>query len=172
MPGSLPAPSTPARRDNRKPGRSCSENPGGAGATHRAPHGLGAALRAACARGRDQELRRAGPARACQPGTGLPNRAAALVSADDSRSSVVLAASYFWPRSHSPAAAPVRGRSIGLAKTDRPLEGAPGEDVGYSTPSLALRIEKPRERNLFGERTWLNICSLARGVCLPFCHEF
>jgi hypothetical protein len=67
----------------------------------------------------------------------LPNRAAVLVSADDSRSSIVLAANYVWPRSHSPAAAPVRGRSIGLATTDRPLEGDPGKDMGYSIPSLA-----------------------------------
>src|SRR6516165_6173576 len=76
MPGSIPAPATPARQNNCKPGRSCSESPSGAGATNRPPDGLGAALRAASLRGQDPELRGAGQARACQPGTSLPNHAA------------------------------------------------------------------------------------------------
>src|SRR6516165_2488641 len=130
MPGSIPAPATPARQNNCKPGRSCSESPPGAGATNRPPDGLGAALRAASLRGRDPELRGAGRARARQPGANLANHAAAFVSAHDSRSSVVLAANYVWPRSYSPAAAPVRGRRLGLATTARSLEGAPGNDVG------------------------------------------
>src|SRR5262249_25673733 len=52
----------------------------------------------------------------------------------DRRMSVVLAANHVWPQSHSPAAAPVRGCSLGLATPDRPLEGAPGKDVGYNIP--------------------------------------
>jgi hypothetical protein len=52
-------------------------------------------------------------------------------------------------RSHSPAAAPVRGRRIGLATTARSLEGAPGNDAGYGIASLALRINQ-EARAFFG----------------------
>ena len=111
---------------------------------------LMAALRAASLRGQDPELRGAGQARACQPGTSFPNHAAAFVSAHNSRNSIVLAANYVWPRSYSPAAAPVRGRRIGMATTARPLERASRKGVGYRIASLALRIEKPRSAGLFG----------------------
>ena len=50
----------------------------------------------------------------------------------------VLAANCVRPRSHSPAAAPVRGRRIGMATTALSLEGAPGNDAGYDIASLGL----------------------------------
>ena len=114
---------------------------------------LMAALRAASLRGQDPELRGAGQARACQPGTSCPNHAAAFVSAHNSRSSIVLAANYVWPRSYSPAAAPVRGRRIGMATTARSLEGTPGNDAGYGVASRALRIEKTTKRGALWQRT-------------------
>jgi hypothetical protein len=70
-----------------------------------------------------------------------------------SRSSIIPAANYVRPRSHSPATAPVRGRCLGLATTARPLEGSPGNDVGSRITSLALRLEKTRKRGPLWQRT-------------------
>ena len=65
---------------------------------------------------------------------------------------------------------PVRGRRIGLATADRPLEGAPRKDADYG--ALARRIEKPSKVTLSGANSRLNVCSLARGGCSPICQEF